>query len=140
MADAARFLTRFDDVRAVVCDAVQRKTCTVAGLTAELQAGPSAGSALLREALAEVSDGVRSVSEADFRVLIVRSNLPKPVFNAQLFDANGKSRGHAREALFSGTEMKLREQRSVFERGVDHALAEIGDGLRDDAHALLVFG
>jgi predicted transcriptional regulator of viral defense system len=26
--DAARFLTRFDDVRAVVCDAVQRRACT----------------------------------------------------------------------------------------------------------------
>jgi hypothetical protein len=89
VADAARFLTRFDDVRAVVCDAVQRKTCSVADLAAELQAGPSAGSALLREALAEVGDGVRSVSEADFRVLIVRSSLPKPVFNARLFDANG---------------------------------------------------
>ena len=25
VADAARFLTRFDDVRAVVCDAVQRE-------------------------------------------------------------------------------------------------------------------
>ena len=61
----------------------------MADLAAELQAGPSAGSALLREALAEVGDGVRSVSEADFRVLIVRSSLPKPVFNARLFDANG---------------------------------------------------
>jgi hypothetical protein len=87
--NAARFLTRFDDVRAVICDAVQRRACTVADLVAELQAGPSAGSALLREALAEVGDGIRSVSEADFRILIVRSGLPKPVFNAQLFDANG---------------------------------------------------
>jgi hypothetical protein len=89
VADAARFLTRFDDVRAVVCEAVQRRACTVAELTAELEAGPSAGSALLREALAEVADGVRSVAEADFRVLILRSGLPKPVFNAQLFDADG---------------------------------------------------
>src|SRR6266571_3963533 len=57
VADAARMLTRFDDVRAVVCEAVQRKSCTVA--------------------------------EADFRVLILRSGLPKPVFNAQLFDEDG---------------------------------------------------
>ena len=61
----------------------------MADLVAELRAGPSAGSALLREALAEVGDGVRSVSEADFRILIVRSDLPRPVFNAQLFDADG---------------------------------------------------
>ncbi len=89
VADAARFLTRFDDVRAVVCDAIQRRACSVAELDAELQAGPSAGSARLREALAEVSDGVRSVAEADFRILILRSGLPTPVFNAQLFDADG---------------------------------------------------
>ena len=44
---------------------------------------------MLREALAEVGDGVRSVAEADFRVLILRSSLPKPVFNARLFDADG---------------------------------------------------
>jgi len=89
VADAARFLRRFDDVRAVVCEAVQRSACTVAELTAELAAGPSAGSALLREALAEVGDGVRSVAEADFRDLILRSGLPRPVFNAKLFDADG---------------------------------------------------
>jgi hypothetical protein len=89
VADAARSLTRFDDVRHVVCDAVQRRACTVAELTEELEAGPAAGSALFREALAEIGDGVRSVAEADFRLLILRSPLPRPVFNAQLFDADG---------------------------------------------------
>jgi hypothetical protein len=89
VADAARSLTRFDDVRHVVCEAVQRRACTVAELTKELEAGPMPGSALFREALAEVGDGVRSVAEADFRRLILRSGLPEPVFNAQLFDADG---------------------------------------------------
>lgn len=89
VADAARSMTRFDDVRAVVCEGVQRRACTVAELTAELEAGPTAGSAMLREALAEVGDGVRSVAEADFRRLILSSGLPRPVFNARLFDANG---------------------------------------------------
>lgn len=89
VADAARSLTRFDDVRHVVCDAVQRRACTVAELTEELEAGPAAGSALFREALAEIGDGVRSVAEADFRRLILGSPLPKPVFNARLFDADG---------------------------------------------------
>jgi hypothetical protein len=89
VGDAARFLIRFDDVRAVVCEAVQRRACTVPELTTELEAGPTAGSALLREALAEIGDGVRSVAEADFRILILRSGLPKPIFNAQLFDAEG---------------------------------------------------
>lgn len=89
VADAARAMTRFDDVRAVVCEAVQRRACTVTELAAELVAGPSAGSALLRAALAEVADGVRSVAEADFRVLILRSDLPRPVFNARLIDVDG---------------------------------------------------
>ena len=89
VADAARAMSRFDDARAVVCEAVQRKACTVDELAAELEAGPSAGSALLRKALAEVADGVRSVAEADFRVLIVRSELPRPVFNAQFIDVDG---------------------------------------------------
>lgn len=89
VADTARFLTRFDDVRAVVCEGVQRRACTVAELAAELEAGPSAGSALLRAALAEVADGIRSVAEADFRALVMCSDLSRPVFNAQLFDADG---------------------------------------------------
>jgi hypothetical protein len=89
VADAARCMARFDDVRAVVCEAVQRRACTVAELTAELESGPSAGSALLREALAEVGDGVRSVAEGQFRRLILRSGLPRPIFNARLFDADG---------------------------------------------------
>jgi hypothetical protein len=89
VADAARGLTRFDDVRQVVCEAVQRRACSVAELTEELEAGPVRGSALFREALAEVGDGVRSVAEADFRMLILRSGLPRPVFNARLFDADG---------------------------------------------------
>jgi hypothetical protein len=88
VADAARSLTRFDDVRHVVCAAVQQRVCTVAELTEELRAGPAASVTLFREALAEIGDGVRSVAEGDLRVLILDSDLPKPMFNAQLFDAN----------------------------------------------------
>jgi hypothetical protein len=61
----------------------------VPDLLAELESGPSAGSALLRQALAEISDGVRSVAEGDFRQLLMRSGLPMPLFNARLFDADG---------------------------------------------------
>jgi len=89
VADAARTLTRFDDVRGVVCAAVQQRTCTAAELAEELRAGPAAGTALFREALAEIGDGVRSVAEGDLRVLLLDSDLPRPMFNAQLFDANG---------------------------------------------------
>jgi hypothetical protein len=90
VADAARGFTRFDDVRAVVCAAVQHRFCTVQELADELNAGPVRQSALLREAIAEIGDNVRSVAEADFRALILRSKLPRPMFNAQLFDAAGR--------------------------------------------------
>jgi len=77
------------DVRHVVCAVVQQRACTVAELTEELQAGPPAGATLFRAALAEIGDGVRSVAEGDLRVLILGSDLPKPMFNARLFEANG---------------------------------------------------
>lgn len=89
VADTVRLLTQFDDVRAVICEAVQRRACTIAELTEELEAGSPKGAANFRAALAEVGDGVRSVAEADFRLLIRRSTLPTPVYNAQLFDADG---------------------------------------------------
>jgi hypothetical protein len=59
VADAARILTRFDDVRQVVCEAVQRRACSVAELTEELETGPVRGSGLFREALAEVGVDAR---------------------------------------------------------------------------------
>jgi hypothetical protein len=89
VADAARTLTRFDDVRGIVCAAVQQRTCTVAELTEELQAGPTVGTTLFRDALAEIGDGVRSVAEGDLRTLILDSDLPRPMFNARLFDSDG---------------------------------------------------
>lgn len=90
VADAARILSRFDDVRAVVCQAVQRRECTVRDLLIELDRGPAARSTLLRAALAEVSDGVRSVAEGDFRLLIIRGRLPVPMFNATLYTMDGQ--------------------------------------------------
>jgi very-short-patch-repair endonuclease len=90
VADAARLLTRFDDVRAVISEALLHRACTMAELTEELKAGGLQHSALFREALAEIGDGVRSVAEAHFRRLILRSGLPLPMFNARLFDASGR--------------------------------------------------
>lgn len=73
----ARALTILRDVRAVVSEAVQRGLCTIAALHVEL-----------RMALTEVSDGIRSVAEAEFRVLLKRARLPMPIFNARLFDGD----------------------------------------------------
>lgn len=66
--------------------AVQRRHCTVAMLVRELEQGPSQGSRMLRAALEEVAEGIRSVAEGDFRTLLKRGRLPMPIFNARLHD------------------------------------------------------
>jgi hypothetical protein len=85
VADAAGVLNGPRTVLAVVADAVQQRKCTVAELAEELRAGAGRGSAALRAALEEVADGIRSAAEADLRKLIMRSGLPAPMYNAQLF-------------------------------------------------------
>ena len=84
-ADAARDLTSLHDVRAVIADAVQKNQCPAFLLAEELASGPTAGSALPRRVLAEVSEGIRSVAEAEFRDLIRRARLPRPLFNASIY-------------------------------------------------------
>lgn len=85
VADAVRGLADRSLVRAVVASAVQRGRCSIRELAAELAAGPVRGSGLFRSVLAEVADGIRSPAEADFRSLIRRSALPRPLFNPSLY-------------------------------------------------------
>ncbi len=85
VADAARSLSGFQDVRAVVAHSVQRGWCQLTQLAEELDHGPMQGSARFRRALAEAIDGIRSAAEGDFRDLLSRGGLPKPMFNARLF-------------------------------------------------------
>ena len=85
IADTARAMTALSDVRAVVAAGVQRGKVELWHLDAELENGPVRGSALLRRALAEVSDGARSAAEADLLTLIRQSNLPEPLYNPRLF-------------------------------------------------------
>jgi very-short-patch-repair endonuclease len=84
-ADAARNLTGLRDVRAVIADAVQKNQCPAFLLAEELASGPTSGSALPRRVLAEISEGIRSVAEAEFRDLIRRARLPRPLFNASIY-------------------------------------------------------
>ena len=85
VADTARALSSLRDVRAVVADAVQAGRCPIPLLAEELDEGPRRHSALLRQAIAEVRDGIRSVAEAEFCDLLRRARLPKPMFNARIF-------------------------------------------------------
>jgi hypothetical protein len=88
VADAARQSANWRDVRALVAGSVQADWCRTRDLTAELDEGPRQGSAWLRRVLAEVADGVRSGAEGDFRDLVIRAGLPKPMFNARLYAGN----------------------------------------------------
>lgn len=85
VADAARELGSFREVRAVAADAVQRRRCRIDQLTEELAHAPTRQSAWLRRTLAEVADGVRSAAEGDLRDLIRAHRLPPPLFNARLY-------------------------------------------------------
>ncbi len=70
----------------MVADAVQRSACTVPDLSAELDHGPSVGSKLFREALADVADGIHSAAEGDLKDLLAKSGLAMPLFNASIYD------------------------------------------------------
>jgi hypothetical protein len=89
VADASRWMHDLREVRALVAGAVQDRKCTVDELIAELRAGPRQGSRLLREVLAEVTEGVRSAPEAELRVLIKKAGLPMPLFNPSLYLPDG---------------------------------------------------
>jgi hypothetical protein len=89
VADAARGMIRLGDVRAVVAEAIQRGRCNLASLAEELNRGPSAGSRLYRIALAEIGAGIRSAAEADLKALVDKSDLDKPMYNPELYAADG---------------------------------------------------
>ena len=88
VGDTVRGLTSLRDVRAVVANAVQQRRCEIRQLHAELLAGPNLGSALFREALTDVADGIRSTAEADLKDLLTKSRLPMPLFNPSLYDGD----------------------------------------------------
>lgn len=95
VADAARGMTRLSDTRAVVAEAIQRGRCDLASLITELNDGPVAGSRFYRAALAEISEGIRSAAEADMKALIDKSDLEKPMYNAELYAVDGTFLGIA---------------------------------------------
>jgi hypothetical protein len=93
VADSARVLSSLDDVKAVVAEAVQKRTCSIAELGLELEEGPSQESARLRAALRSVRAGTRSVAEDRFRERVMKSDLPAPRYNVFLRAADGTDIG-----------------------------------------------
>ena len=85
VADAARELGSFREVRGMVADTIQQRWCTLDLLAAEVASGPVRGSAWLRRSLTEAIGGIRSGAEGDLSDLLRRSGLPIPMFNARLY-------------------------------------------------------
>jgi hypothetical protein len=85
IADTVRQLSDLNEVRAIVAAGVQRGKVQIWQLAEELAQGSMRGSAGLRQALAEVADGVRSAAEADLVRLIKRARLPTPTLNPRLY-------------------------------------------------------
>jgi hypothetical protein len=92
VADTARTCDDLRSVRAMVAESVQRQLTTVAQLREELDSGARKGSALMREALEEVADGVRSAPEAQLRQIVeTTSALPAVLWNPALATVSGQS-------------------------------------------------
>jgi hypothetical protein len=95
VADATRPMTSLGDVRAVVAEALPKGRCDLASLVAELNDGPVAGSRFYRVALRECIAGSRSAAEGALMTLIGRSDLPEPMYNAELYTFDGAFLGIA---------------------------------------------
>lgn len=91
--DAARHMTRLDEVRAMIADAVQRRLCDPRDLKREIAEGSTIGSALPRRVLHEMDAGIRSAAEAWARTVVRRSRLPEPRWNVRVYDADGELLG-----------------------------------------------
>jgi hypothetical protein len=87
--DAARRMTKPDDVRALLAEAVQRGFCDPATLSDELEHGSDRGSALPRRILTEISGGARSVAEISALQLWRKTRLPACRWNVEVMTDDG---------------------------------------------------
>lgn len=89
VVDACRSMVQLREVRALVAEAVQTRRTTPALLAAEVAAGESAGSRLIRAALVEIGLGARSAPEAEVVSAVRRSTLPEARWNPSLLTPDG---------------------------------------------------
>jgi hypothetical protein len=88
--DACRELTRLADVRELIAEVVQSRICSVDELTTALAQAARQRTALPREVLREVSDGVRSAAEAHVREVFDRYGIRQPRWNWSLHTRDGR--------------------------------------------------
>jgi hypothetical protein len=91
VVDACRSLTELRDVRAIVAEAIHAHHITATAIDAEIRRAGRSRTALVRRALGEVLDGVRSAPEADLRDLVRTSTvLPEVLWNPTLTTLDGQ--------------------------------------------------
>ncbi|MDI5977442.1 hypothetical protein [Amycolatopsis magusensis] len=88
--DGARRLRERDPVMALLIEAKQSSLCTLAELSAELEAGSQRGTALPRSVLKALAADLRSVAEAHAAEVWHKARLPPPQHNPTLFTARGE--------------------------------------------------
>lgn len=75
--------------RATALAVVQQRLCDVAELRAECESGPRRLRRRVRAIVDEVAAGVRSLPEADLRLLVRASELPEPLWNPRVYRLDG---------------------------------------------------
>lgn len=90
IADTALCYRKLSQVRAMVTAAVQRELCSPEALARELNACPRNGSALLRQAVADLCDDVHSVAEAEAVAALRVGGVRNYVVNAPIADPCGR--------------------------------------------------
>lgn len=136
VADAAREVGGYSEFRALVADAVQRGLCPLDWLNHELREGPMRHSAWLRQALAEVEDGIRSSAEGDLRDLIRKARLPAPLFNARL--CHGRALIAVADAWWPGTNVVAEVDSREWHLAPDDWERTLSRHARMGAHGLVV--
>jgi hypothetical protein len=92
LADTALDCRQIAQVRAMIGAAVLKKRCTLRELAHELEHAPRNGSALLRQALRETTDGARSAAEAAAAVKLGRARrIPAFELNVPVVDEDGRT-------------------------------------------------
>lgn len=93
--DASRRIRSRGDVTELLSDAVQRSLCTVAALVSEVEVCSRRGTAVPRQVLREVADGVRSAAELQAKALWEKARLPAARWNVDVRRADGELVGRA---------------------------------------------
>lgn len=91
VVDACRRTEDLGTVRELVAAVVQQRRCTSAELVEEVRLAARQRSALAREALAEITAGVRSAAEAQLRQEFQRFHVPMPLWNEPVRDSDGRT-------------------------------------------------